>query len=72
MGLGRRIARHAVWRVTPRPVRHLAHPVRTARHAVTPRPVRRARRQVFVVRHPVGAAEDVVLRALFRRSRPRR
>lgn len=71
MGLGRRLVRHAVWRVAPRPVRRAVHPVRTARRTVTPRPVRRARRQLFVVRHPVGAAEDAALGALFRRRRRR-
>ena len=72
MGLGRRIVRKSVRRVTPRPVRKAMHPARTVRKAVTPRPVRQASRAVYTVRHPVGAAENKAIGAALYPSRPRR
>jgi hypothetical protein len=76
MGLGRRIVRESVRRVTPKPVRKAMHPVRTVKNAVTPRPVKQVSRAAYTVRHPVGAAENeaigAVLYAGHRKSRRRR
>jgi hypothetical protein len=74
MGLGRRIVRKSVRRVTPRPVRKAMHPARTVRNTVTPRPVKQASRAVYTVRHPVGAAENKAIGAALYagRRKPRR
>lgn len=73
MGLGRRMVRKSVRRVTPRPVRRAMHPARTVRNAVTPRPVKQVSRAAYTVRHPVGAAENKAIGAvLYPRKKRRR
>jgi len=72
MGLGRRVVRKSVRRVTPRPVRQARHPARTVRNAVTPRPVKVASRAAYTVRHPVGAAENKAIGAVLHPPRRRR
>jgi hypothetical protein len=73
MGLGRRIVRKSVRRVTPRPVRQAMHPARTVRNAVMPSPVRQASRAAYTVRHPAGAAENHAIGAvLYAGHKPRR
>jgi hypothetical protein len=52
VGFGRRLARKAVRRSVPRPVRRAMHPVRTAKRAVTPRPVRQVSRAVYTITTP--------------------
>jgi hypothetical protein len=63
MGLGRRIVRKSIRRVTPRPARKAMHPARTVRNAVTPRSVKQVSRAAYTVRHPVGAAENKAIGA---------
>lgn len=77
MGLGRKMARktarkavrRTVRTVTPRPVRQVAHPMRTARIAATPRPVRQVTRAAWAVQHPVRAAESEIVAAARARRR---
>ena len=73
MGFGRRLARKAVRKATPRSVRRAMHPVRTVKYAVTPRPVKKLSRAVYTVTNPLGAAENKLINAVFdggsRRSR---
>ena len=63
MGLGRRVARKTVRRVTPRPVRQARHPARAIQNAVTPRPVRQVTRAAYTVRNPGGATADKIITA---------
>ena len=72
MGLGRRMVRKSVRKVTPRPVRKAMHPARTVRNAVTPRPVKQVSRAANTVRHPVGAAENKAIGAVLNPRRKRR
>src|SRR5580704_8050301 len=63
MGLGRRVVRKTVRRVTPRPVRQARHPARVVKSAVTPRPMRQVSHAVYTVRNPGGSAADKVITA---------
>jgi hypothetical protein len=65
VGFGRRLARKAVRRSVPRPVRPAMHPVRTAKRAVTPRPVRQASHALYTITNPLGAAENKLINAAF-------
>lgn len=71
MGIGRRVVRKTVRKVTPRPVRQAMHPARTVKNAVTPRPVKQVSRAAYTVRHPVGAAENKVIGAALNGGRRR-
>jgi hypothetical protein len=63
MGLARKVVRKSVRRATPRSVRKVMHPARTARRAVTPRPVRQISRGIYTVTNPLGAAENALIGA---------
>jgi hypothetical protein len=65
VGFGRRLARKAVRKATPRSVRRAMHPVRTVKYAVTPRPVKKLSRAVYTVTNPLGAAENKLINAVF-------
>lgn len=64
MGFARRVVRKSVRKATPRSVRKVIHPVRTAKNAVTPRPVRTVSRAIYTVTNPLGAAENAVIDAV--------
>lgn len=72
MGFGRRLARKAVRRATPRSVRRAMHPVRTAKRAVTPKAVRKVSRAVYTMTNPLGAAENKLIGAALGSGHKRR
>lgn len=71
MGFVRRLVRKSVRRVTPKPVRQVAHPVRTAKNAVVPRQLHQVSRAGYVIRHPIGAAENNAIDTMLLRGHGR-
>lgn len=72
MGFARRVVRKSVRKATPRSVRKVMHPVRTAKNAATPRSVKQLRRGIYTVRNPLGAAENALIGSVLNAGSGRR
>jgi hypothetical protein len=71
MGFARRMVRKSVRKATPRAVRQVMHPVRSAKNAVTPRGVKQLSRAVYTITNPLGAAENALIGSVLHPGRGR-